>query len=288
MAKEVQSSLNEIDVEMGNILLKEMRIADTRTIEKTQKPLWNDNSVILVDELEIEEIFRAWLIKNEKKLIDIQYPILGYAPNDIDEVFYGTGNRIHQWYFETETKDSSWEIGDLVWVISGFYKGDQGTITQINQNKRTATVNMGGNNSYDFSFDDLRPTGDKLPTTFKAKQIITSYDSVILCESKKEARYFMNNFILRCADGQIWHPFNSNILNGSELHIFTVFGIPNMKKYPTSDAKLKGSGYIYGVSFRTQVWAYLTDTPIPPSFIEQIKENIHVETDGLVQKIVIN
>ena len=98
----------------------------------------------------------------------------------------------------------------------------------------------------------------------------------------------MNNFILRCADGQIWHPFKSNILNGTELHIFTVFGIPNMKKYPTSDAKLKGAGYIYGVSFRTQVWAYLTDFPVPTGFIEQIRENIHVETDGLVQKIVIN
>lgn len=288
MAIKIQSSLNEIDVEMGNILLKEMRIADTRTIEKTQTPLWDSDNVILVDELEIEEIFRAWLIKNSKKKVDVQYPILAYAPNDIDEVFYGTGNRVHQWEFVTETKDESWAVGDLVWVIDGFYRGDQGTITEINLEKKTAKVNMGGDNVYEFPFDQLRPTGEKLPQKFKAKQIITSYDSVILCEQKQEARYFMNNFILRCADGQIWHPFNSDILNGSELHIFTVFGIPNMKKYPTSDAKLKGAGYIYGVSFRTQVWAYLTDFPVPNGFIEQIRENIHVETDGLVQKIVIN
>ena len=273
---------------MGNILLKEMKIADTRTIEKTQTPLWDSDNVILVDELEIEEIFRAWLIKNSKKKIDVQYPILAYAPNDIDEVFYGTGNRVQQWEFVTETKDESWEVGDLVWVIDGFYRGDQGTIKEINPEKKTAMVNMGGDNVYEFPFDQLRPTGEKLPQRFKAKQIITSYDSVILCEQKQEARYFMNNFILRCADGQIWHPFNSDILNGSELHIFTVFGIPNMKKYPTSDAKLKGAGYIYGVSFRTQVWAYLTDFPVPNGFIEQIRENIHVETDGLVQKIVIN
>ena len=288
MAIKIQSSLNEIDVEMGNILLKEMKIADTRTIEKTQTPLWDSDNVILVDELEIEEIFRAWLIKNSKKKIDVQYPILAYAPNDIDEVFYGTGNRVQQWEFVTETKDESWEVGDLVWVIDGFYRGDQGTIKEINPEKKTAMVNMGGDNVYEFPFDQLRPTGEKLPQRFKAKQIITSYDSVILCEQKQEARYFMNNFILRCADGQIWHPFNSDILNGSELHIFTVFGIPNMKKYPTSDAKLKGAGYIYGVSFRTQVWAYLTDFPVPNGFIEQIRENIHVETDGLVQKIVIN
>lgn len=288
MALKIQSSLNEIDVEMGNILLKEMKIADTRTIAKTKNPLWGPDNVILVDELEIEEIFRAWLIKNEAKKVDVQYPILAYAPNDIDEVFYGTGNRVEQWTFQTEVKDDSWEVGDLVWVIDGFYRGDQGTIVSIDAQNRKATVNMGGDNAYDFTFDQLRPTGEKLPSTFKAKQIITSYDSVILCEQKQEARYFMNNFILRCADGQIWHPFKSDILNGTELHIFTVFGIPNMKKYPTSDGKLKGSGYIYGVSFRTQVWAYLTDFPVPVGFIEQIRENIHVETDGLVQKIVIN
>ena len=78
MAIKVQSSLNEIDVEMGNILLKEMKIADTRNIEKTTKPLWGPDNVILVDELEIEEIFRAWLIKNEAKKSrrTISYPCL--------------------------------------------------------------------------------------------------------------------------------------------------------------------------------------------------------------------
>ena len=288
MAIKIQSSLNEIDVEIGNILLKEMRIADTRTVEKTKNPLWGPDNVILVDELEIGEIFRAWLIKNEAKKIDVQYPILAYAPNDIDEVFWGTGNRIHQWEFQTDVKEDSWEVGDIVYIIDGLYRGERGTITEIDQNNKKAKVKITEDNIQDFFFYQLRPTGNKLPQKFKAKQIITSYDSVILCEQKQEARYFMNNFILRCADGQIWHPFNSKILNGSELHIFTVFGVPNMKKYPTSDAKLKGSGYIYGVSFRTKVWAYLTDFPVPAGFIEEIRENIHVETDGLVQKIVIN
>ena len=39
MAIKIQSSLNEIDVEMGNILLKEMKIADPRNIEKTKKDM---------------------------------------------------------------------------------------------------------------------------------------------------------------------------------------------------------------------------------------------------------
>lgn len=287
MAIKIQSSLNEIDVEMGNILLKEMKIADTRTIEKTNTPLWNEDCVILVDELETDEIFNSWLIKNSKKKVDIQYPILAYAPNDIETVFYGTGNRVHQWEFMTEVKDSSWEAGDIVWIIDGEHRGDQGNITEVDLDKRLAQVNV-NNYILNFKLDQLRPTGNKLPSTFKAKQIITSYDSVILCEQKQEARYFMNNFILRCADGQIWHPFKSNILDGTELHIFTVFGVPNMKKYPKSEDKLKGSGYIYGVSFKTQVWAYLTDFPLPSGFIEQIRENIHVEPGDLVNRIVIN
>ena len=139
MAIKIQSSLNEIDVEMGNILLKEMKIADPRNIEKTTKPLWGPDNVILVDELEIEEIFRAWLIKNEAKKVDVQYPILAYAPNDIDEVFYGTGNRVHQWEFQTEVTDDSWAVGDTVWVIDGFYRGDQGEIVSIDKDKQIHT-----------------------------------------------------------------------------------------------------------------------------------------------------
>ena len=288
MAIKIQSSLNEIDVEMGNIFLKEMRIADTRVkSEESQLPLWDDDSVIMVDELDTEEIFNAWLIKNSKKNVDIQYPILAYQSNDIEEVFYGTGNRIHQWRFTTEPQPETWEKGDIVWVVEGFYRGMSGTIEEIKENNTIASVNL-GSSIEDFQISDLRITGKKAPGVFKAKQIITKYTASILVEQKQEARYLMNNFILRCADGQIWHPFKSKILDGAELHIFTVFDIPNLNKVPTSEQKLKGSGYIYSVNFDAHVWAYLTDVPAPQGFIEQIRENVHVDTEARVNRIVIN
>lgn len=288
MAIKIQSSLNEIDVEMGNIFLKEMRIADPRLkSEESNLPLWDEDQVIMVDELDTEEIFNAWLIKNSKKKIDIQYPILAYQADDITEVFYGTGNRIHQWEFVTDGKPQEWAVGDIVCIISGFYRGMKGTIKAILENSTKFVVDLGSTTGT-FSADDLRATESKAPSVFKAKQIITTYTSSILVEQKQEARYLMNNFILRCADGQIWHPFKSEILDGSELHIFTVFDIPNINKIPTSEQKLKGSGYIYSVNFVTHVWAYLTDIPAPQGFIEQIRENIHVENESRVNRIVIN
>lgn len=288
MSIKIPSSLNEIDVEMGNIFLKQMKIADPRLrVQNSQIPLWDTDCVILVDELDTEEIFNAWLIKNSKKSVDIQYPILAYTANNIEEVFYGTGNRIHQWYFTTEPKLSEWKIGDTVCVIEGNLKGKTGKIQKLENNNEKITVDFTGF-SQTFKYTQLRGTENNSPEVFKAKQIITSYTASILVEQKQEARYLMNNFILRCADGQIWHPFKSNILNGSELHIFTVFDIPNIAKVPTSEQKLTGSGYIYAVNFDAHVWAYLTDTPMPQGFIEQIRENIRVDTETRVNRIVIN
>ena len=289
MAIKIQSSLNEIDVEMGNIFLKEMKIADPRLrVENSEIPLWDADQVIMVDELDTEEIFNAWLIKNSKKNIDIQYPILAYQANNIDEVFYGTGNRVSQWEFATSPKPYQWAVGDAVWIISGEYRGMSGLISEIKEGGAIISVKINENLTKDFPITDLRNTGDKAPGVFKAKQIITTYTASILVEQKQEARYLMNNFILRCADGQIWHPFKSKILDGEELHIFTVFDIPNINKVPTSEQKLTGSGYIYAVNFDAHVWAYLTDIPAPQGFIEQIRENIHVDSEARVNRIVIN
>lgn len=86
MSNSIQSTLNELDIEMGTVLLVQMQLADPRTLSDDDSILlWNSDCVMLVDELDTEEIFNAWLIKNSKGYVDIQYPILGYVANDIEE-----------------------------------------------------------------------------------------------------------------------------------------------------------------------------------------------------------
>lgn len=284
--KDIDSSLNEIDVEMSNIMRRLMRHADPRCIKKNPNaPLWTDDRVILVDELDTKEIFNAYLISNDKKKVDITYPICGIHPNDIDEVFYGTGNRIGQWEFLVDQKPDDFEVGKTVFIIRGNGKGIKGIINSINEDKIVINVN-GTLITEDIA--NCRVDSSKGTYTFKAKQIQTTYEIAILVDNKKEARYLQDKFILRCADGHIWHPFKSELLNGSESYIFTVFGIPNLNRYPSSDDKLTGSGYIYGISFKADVWAILADEPLPAGLIEQIRLNIHVDNETRINKITIN
>lgn len=284
--KDIDSSLNEIDIEMSNIMRKLMRHADPRCIKKNPKyPLWTDDRVILVDELETQEIFNAYLISNDKKKVDITYPICAIHPNDIDEVFYGTGNRIGQWEFLVDQKEDEFQEGNTAYIIRGTSKGIKGTVESINNDKIILNVN---GTLIEESISNCRVISSKSPYTFKAKQIQTTYEIAILVDNKKEARYLQDKFILRCADGHIWHPFKSQLLNGTESYIFTVFGIPNLNRYPSSDDKLTGSGYIYGISFNVDVWAILADEPLPTSIIEQIRLNVHVNDEIRVNKITIN
>ena len=278
---DIDSSLNEIDIEMSNIMRKLMRHADPRCIKKNPKhPLWTDDRVILVDELETQEIFNAYLISNDKKKIDITYPICAIHPNDIDEVFYGTGNRIGQWDFLVDQKPDDFKVGETAYIIRGKGKGIKGVVESIEDPNITLNVNG--------TLVSEEIANCKPAFTFRAKQIQTTYDIAILVDNKKEARYLQDKFILRCADGHIWHPFKSKLLNGTESYIFTVFGIPNLNRYPSSDDKLTGSGYIYGISFDVDVWAILADEPLPTSIIEQIRLNIHVADEIRVNKITIN
>ena len=130
--KDIDSSLNEIDVEMSNIMHKLMLHADPRYINKNiDTPLWSRDRVILVDELETKEIFNAYLISNDKKKIDITYPICAIHPNDINEVFYGTGNRIGQWEFLMDQDIEEFQVGSTAYVIRGNEKGIKGTIISI-------------------------------------------------------------------------------------------------------------------------------------------------------------
>ncbi len=289
MAIEFKSSLNEIDVAFGDIMLKMMQKADTRTLtEGSKTPLWTADNIVMVDELDTEEIFNAWLIKNKNGLIDIRYPIMAYAFDDIEEVFYGTGNRIGQWEFETSNKDKDWAVGDDIVITKGIYRGESGIVKNFKIAERVAEIAFGNGTTAEVPFDYIRMIGDKAPKVFKAKQFITSYSTTILVEFKSEARMLQNNFILRCADGEIWHEFESKILDGEKLHVFTVFDIPNISKVPKSNEKLSDGGYIYALSFKTRLWGYMTDEPLPISYIEQMRMNVHVDNEPRTNRIVIN
>lgn len=304
-----KSSLNEIDIAIGGVLLNQMRIADPRSItgelsalnEIPSTWLWDESRVFQVDELTTEEIFNTFLLRKEiykKKGVDVSYPILAYLQNDIKTAFWGTGNRYKQWFFDIPVDPDSWEIGDTVFITEPLkYRTLQAEIHEIlNENECTLTINGTliteslNNNKTEavkFKFKDLRPTGDKIPSRYKAKAITGTYTAVVLCDTRDEAQYLRDKFILRCADAQIWHTYHSPMIN-SENQIFTVFGIPNIERYPLSADKLKGSGYIYGIAFNIDIWGCLTDEPLPGGFIETIRMNLHVEGEDRVNRIVIS
>lgn len=286
---QVDSSLNEIDVEMGNILLKQMLIADTRTITPaSKKPLWDASRIVQVDDLNTEDIFTGYLLSNPEKHIDITYPLLGYKANNIDEVFYGTGNRVRQWNFELPAKSTDINVNDVVYIIKGNYAHRKGIVQKKIDNTSFEVFVPDVQKFTQVSIDNLRlRTLDSTTTSFKAKQIQMTYDVAILSQMRKESRYLMDKFILRCADGQIWHAYDSHIVNGTEFHIFTVFDIPNLHKCSNDEEKIKGIGFVYAVSFKVHVWAYLADEPLPTGFIEQIELNLRVKNSDFLSRITI-
>lgn len=307
------SSLNEIDMVMGKILLEQMRIADPRSKLRKQdisaNPtkndwLWDESRTFQVDELTTEEIFDTYLLRmkiNNKKGVDVSYPLLAYLQNDIETVFWGTGNRYKQNYFDIPAEPESWEVGDSVVILEPFkYRGTKAIIQEVRTvgsslkcvlSLNDVIITQKIKNKKEpilFDVSSLRQTGDKTPERYKAKAITGTYTAVILVDNRDEAQYIRDKFILRCSDARIWFSFNSPTINNAKNQIFTVFNIPNLQRYPASKDKLKGEGFIYGVAFDINYWACLTDTPLPQSLIETIRMNIHVEGDGRTNRIVIN
>lgn len=302
------SSLNEIDIAMKSILLSQARIADPRnTLREWEKDegnpkvndwLWDESRVFQVDDLDTEEIFNTYLLRknvNNKKGVDITYPLLGYHQDSLETAFWGTGNRYHQWYFDLPADEDAWEIGDEVYIIRrDKYFGKEATIVSFDSSSNSCILSINGviivdekKNPISFSTDDLKPTGDKLPNKYKAKSITGKYSVFVLFDNRDEAQYFRDHFILRCCDANIWFRFYSPTIKNNENQIFTVFGLPNIERYPTSKDKLHGKGYIYGVAFKIDIWSMLADKPLPQGIIEQIRMNIHVEGDGRNNRIVI-
>ena len=139
-----KSSLNEIDIAMGQILVREMRIADPRNTSAAPKDLshandsdwlWDNSRVFQIDDSTTEDIFDTYLLRkniNGQKDVNVTYPLLGYKQNDIDTVFWGTGQRYRQWFLPLAVDDTSWEVGDVVNIAQrGKYFGIQGEIAEV-------------------------------------------------------------------------------------------------------------------------------------------------------------
>ena len=304
------SSLNEIDLAMKQIFLHVMRIADPRDksglqnniTEKENDFLWDDSRVFQVDELDVEEIFTTYLLRkkiNNQNNVDVSYPLLAYLQNDIDTVFWGTGNRYRQWYFDLPVEGNGLEVGDTVGISElGPWRGLQGEIVEVITKDDQLYFKLNINNRlvletnkmtpHLFKLADLRPLGNKTPQQYKAKSITGTYSTTILTDTRDEAQYIRDKFILRCADSKIWFTYSSPTINNTENQIFTVFDIPNIGKYPSSKDKVSGMGYIYGVSFNTHIWSCLMDEPLPQGWIETIRMKLEVERDGRTNRIVIN
>lgn len=312
------SSMNEIDLVMRQILLTTIRTADPRDFTKEQKNtttiekdyLWDESRVFQVDELDTNEIFNTYLLRkkiNNLKGVDVSYPLLGFVQKDVNTVFWGAGkrNRYRQWFFDVPTEVEDVEKGDNVVIAEkGPYFGLRGTINDFKVNANNVpTFSINVNNTpvkemnrlthkeevrY-FALDNIRFTDpDKVSQRFKAKAITGSYMAVILCDTKDEAQYIRDKFILRCLDSKVWWKYKSPTINNAENQLFTIFGIPNLDRYPNSDNKLKGTGYIYGVAFEINYWGCLTDEPLPAGYIETIRMNVHVENVDGINRIVVN
>lgn len=306
------SSLNEVDLAMRAVLINQMRLADPRNKTRKQNSkasdesndwLWDESRVFQVDDLEVETIFDTYLLRkniNNEKNVDISYPLLGFVQEDIDTVFWGTGNRYKQWEFDIPVDPSTWEVGDEVTIAyPEKYRGKKAEIYKVTPVADKVFCQLAINNvviseyvkgkivPVEFDSANLRPTGDKAPATYKAKAITCKYNVAILCDNRDEIQYIRNNFILRCADANIWHMYASPTLRGAQNQIYTVFGIPNIQRFPNSKEKIKGRGWIYATAFDVNVWACLTDTPLSQEVIEAIRMNVHVERHDKVNRIVI-
>ena len=283
----------------------EMRIADPRDISHKQVSqgngltwLWNSERVFQVDEMTTEDIFETWLLRNSKnnKNVDVTYPLLAYKQNDIDTVFWGTGNRYHQWEIVTPPVNSQVEIGDIVYIKSPNYLRLFGTRAEVADivdqgyilyyAGTTDKIKEKGKPII-FTREELRQTGDKTPISYKAKAITCTYSAAILVDNRDEAQYIRDHFILRCNDANIWFRYASPILNNTENQIYTVFKIPTLERYPSASDRLKGKGYIYGVGIDVDVWATVTDTPLPQEIIEMIRMNIKVKNEERSQRFII-
>lgn len=291
---------------MKEIFLTEARLADPRDKSHKQMSqgsdlnwLWNSERVFQVDEMTTEDIFNTWLLRNSKnnKSVDVTYPLLAYKQNDIKEVFWKTGNRYHQHYITTTPGNTIPEVGDEVVIIDRSDRrlfgtkgkiaeviGSQYYLTHLTNNEKISDIT---GKPKSFSLEDLRLLGDKAPVEYKAKGITGTYSAVILVDNRDEAQYIRDRIILRCNDANIWFTYDSPVIQNIENQIYTVFEIPTLERYPSATDRLKGQGYIYGVGWEVNIWAALTDVPLPSGIIEMIRLSIKEEAEERFRRYII-
>lgn len=301
-----QSSMNEIDAAMKEIFLTEMRLADPR--DKSHKQishgsesnwLWEPDRVFQVDEMTTEDIFETWLLRHSQvnKNIDVTYPLLAYKQNDIKDVFWGTGNRYRQHFILSTPENMLPEVGDEVVIVDRSDRrlfGIKGKVAEVLDGRYILSyltsddkIKSPDGKPKQFLLEDLRQLGVKAPVEYKAKGITGTYSAVVLVDNRDEAQYLRDHFILRCNDANIWFTYKSAVINDIENQIYTVFEIPTLERYPSATDRLKGQGYIYGVGFDVNIWAALTDTPLPPNIIEMIRLSIKEEAEERFRRYII-
>jgi hypothetical protein len=300
------SSMNEIDAAMKEVFLTEMRLADPRDKSHAQISqgsglnwLWEPDRVFQVDEMTTEDIFETWLLRHSQvnQNIDVTYPLLAYKQNDIKSVFWGTGNRYRQHKILVTPENSMPEVGDEVVIVDrSDYRlfGVKGKIAEILSEGYILSYLTSDERIKDstgkpkvFQFEELRQLGKKAPIEYKAKGITGTYSAVVLVDNRDEAQYIRDHFILRCNDANIWFTYKSAVINDTENQIYTVFEIPTLERYPSATDRLKGQGYIYGVGFEVNIWAALTDTPLPAEMIEMIRLSIKEEAEDRFRRYII-
>ena len=212
-------------------------------------------------------------------------------------VFWGTGNRYRQHRILSTPENIRPELGDEVVIVDRSNSKLFGLKCRIAAIKDTGyilsyltsdeKIKDDQGKPKIFILENLRQLGAKAPVEYKAKGITGTYSAVILVDNRDEAQYIRDHFILRCNDANIWFTYESAVINNIENQIYTVFEIPTLERYPSATDRLKGSGYIYGVGIDVNIWAALTDIPLPSEMIEMIRFSIKEEAEERFRRYII-
>lgn len=170
-SNEIESSLNEIDVEVGNILLGIMQKADQRRVDN--KPVWNSSRVIFASSQDKDTIFQSYMVKNN--VPDITYPILAYTPSpEIKLVDHGLGAN-YDTYANLYIPES-----------------DMGNINEVQRSKIKRMISNYSVSVWDCDFKAVRYYQDKLILRCIDKCLFYEYKSSIMKDTSSYLSTLIN------------------------------------------------------------------------------------------------